>query len=107
MTMNVLLVYSAAKFQIDSRIELMRKGKPIELIEPGERVLVPGVYRFNAHVGVNKVNGSVGESQMLPAPDEKNPWPDPPLVKMTSVLGVTKADLIGFLGGSNVETDLE
>jgi hypothetical protein len=108
--MNVLFVYSAAKFKIESPIEFLAKGKPVQVVEPGERVLGPGVYRFSDGVEVarlNAINGSAGDAQILPVPNEKNPWPDPPVInKVTSVLGVTRAELIDFLGGSGENTEV-
>lgn len=110
MMMNVLFVYSAAKFRIESPIEFLGMGKAVEVIAPGERVLGPGVYRFANGVGVAQVsaiNGSAGDAQILPVPNEKSPWPDPPVInKVTSVLGVTRDDLIDFLGGSGVDTEV-
>ena len=108
--MNVLFVYSEAKFKIESRIEFLGKSKKVETIEPGERALLPGVYRFSAGVGVSRVNaanGSAGDAQILAAPDHKNPWPDPGVMsKVTSQLGVTRAELIKFLDGSGDAVEL-
>ena len=110
MTMNVLFVYSAAKFKIESPIEFLRNGKSTEVIEPGVRVLAPGVYRFSGSVGVtavDQVNGSLGDAQILPAPEDKTGWPDPPLLaRVTGVLGVSRRDLVDFLGGTNVQSDV-
>jgi hypothetical protein len=102
--MNVLFVYSQAKFKIESPIEFLGKGEKVETIAPGEQALAPGVYRFSAGVGVsrlNAVNGSVGDAQMLEVPDNKKPWPDPGVMsKVTSKLGVTRDELIKFAEGS-------
>ena len=110
MTMNVLFVYSPAKFKIEGRIEFLRKEKTTGVIEPGELVLAPGVYRFAGGVGVTplrELNGTAGDTQMFAVPDEKSPWPDPPLIgKLNRVLGVTRADLVDFLGGAGVQDDL-
>jgi hypothetical protein len=108
--MNVLFVYSAAKFQIESAIEFLGKGSKVETVEPGERLLPPGIYRFSADAGVsrlNAVNGSVGDAQILEAPDNKKPWPDPGVMsKVTDQLGVKRAELIKFVNGSGETVDV-
>jgi len=109
-TMNVLFVYVATTFDIESQIEFLGAGNAIEVIEPGKRVLAPGVYRFADGVGITRVsaiNGSAGEVQMLAVPNGKDDWPDPPLAnKVASALGVSLPDLVHFLGGSGVQTEL-
>jgi hypothetical protein len=105
--MNGLFVYSATKFKIERQIEFLGRGKSVELIEPGERLLEPGIYRFAESVRVTRVNGSAAEAEILPVPNEKGPWPDPPVAnKVTSLLGVTRDELLAFFGGSGVQTDL-
>lgn len=110
MTMNVLFVYAAATFEIESEIEFLGAGNSVEVIKPGRRVLAPGVYRFTDTVEVTRVdaiNGSAGEAQIVAVPNGKREWPDPPLAnKVASALGVSLPDLVHFLGGSDVQTEL-
>jgi len=106
-TMNVLIVYSAGTFQVDSQIEGLREGGQVEVIEPGERELAPGVYRFSDDVQVASTTPHLGESEIQPIADLKKPWPDPPLAaRLTSALGLTSDELRDFAGGANVESDL-
>jgi len=108
--MNVLFVYSPAKFKIEGRIEFLRKERTIGVIEPGELELAPGVYRFAEDVEVTPIgdaDGTAGDTQMLAVPEEKSPWPDPPqITKLNSVLGVTSDDLANFLGGAGEQGEL-
>ncbi|HET7501461.1 MAG TPA: hypothetical protein VFK02_10675 [Kofleriaceae bacterium] len=97
---------SAAKFKIEGPIEHLVKGARIEVIDPGEHVLTPGVYRFADSVGVYAINVNAGQAQIAPVPEEKSPWPDPLLLTQLSELGVARSDLVSFLGGSNVQTKL-
>lgn len=111
MTMNVLFVYAPATFDIERPIEFLGARSAVEVIEPGKRVLAPGVYRFANGLAITRVgaiNGCAGEAQMLPVPNKKEGWPDPPLLqKLSSALGVTRSDLVAFLSGTDVQTEIE
>ena len=108
--MKGLFVYSAAKFKIDSQIEFLAKGRSIEVIEPGEPLLGPGVYRIGDSVGITRVGavtGNATQSEIVPVPNEKSPWPDPSLSeRVNSRLGVTRAELVDFFGGSDERTEV-
>jgi hypothetical protein len=105
MKLAALYVYSPTSFKVDSPIEGMGKGvvTPLSVTANNttlcEVVLTPGVYRLAAAANLAPSQGA--SFAIVPLPQEKRPWPDPP-AQATAMFG--KDQIVAFLSGTGEET---